>query len=163
MKNLIFLSLFLLLLSCKKDVEPEFTGTASIKVDGQTKQLVFNNYSTFSTSMISMSFKDADNTSFNLTLQKSGNINSNNNLIFPFVCCDAIDRAGANLVANLKGESFFNTPTNPDALGIQQGRVLLIKWTESEVEGTFSFIGVGQINPNTRVEVTEGKFFVKRN
>lgn len=157
---LILLVASFLLSSCKKE-EKDFVGTATFKIDNQLKVVNFDATSAFYTNTLSVYFVDNQNTTLlNLNLQRK----NTNTTVFPFECCKDNDRAGAALVVDRVSpqETRFVTPNDPQSTNIQQGNIKISRWTDNEIEGTFDFVAVGQSNANERINVTEGKFYVKR-
>jgi hypothetical protein len=164
MKKFAFIILLLSQLSCNKKQEAEFSGTVSFKVDGALKTLQVDKSLNFTMGLAHFAFTNADRELLVLSVQKSGNINTNTNTIFPFCLCDG-DNAGANLVINKKEEQIFNSFifSTPNAPVVPQGTVVITKWTLNEIEGTFDFTAIGQKNQNLKISISEGKFLVKRN
>jgi hypothetical protein len=165
MKNFLFLFLALFLFACKKEVSPEFSGTATLKINGELKQLKAESIfpsSPFATNTFNIKFYDGNVTNLFLSAQKTGNISANNNTIFPFGV-SGTDGASAGLTTDLvKDDTYYVAPSAIPSNG-SQGNIVIDKWTSDEIEGTFSFFAVGQNKPTVQVKVTEGKFSVKRN
>ncbi|SFF56509.1 hypothetical protein [Thermoflexibacter ruber] len=161
MKNAFFLSVFIfLLVSCKKETNPEFSGNATMKINGNATQMRIESVWPFASNIVNVKFSGENSINLNLTIQKTGDIERNKNTNFPFGITSG-DNAGASLVTEgISGEYVF--VTSPKTLGVEQGSVNISKWTDNEVEGSFNFIAVGQSKTDVKVNVTEGKFYVKR-
>ncbi len=163
MKTILFLCAIFFLLSCKKETNPTFSGSVTMKINGEMKQLNVENISPFppfASNLFSIKFYDGNVTNLFLSVQKTGDIASNSTIIFPFGVSS--DGAGAGLTTDIvKDDVYYFAPIA--AANAPQGSVLISKWTDNEIEGTFSFNAVGQNKPNAKVSVKEGKFSVRRN
>ncbi|GAB4112454.1 MAG: hypothetical protein OHK0057_30850 [Thermoflexibacter sp.] len=161
MKNVLFIFLFTLsIISCKKETNPEFSGNVTMKINGNTTQMRIESVWPFASNIVNIKFSGENSINLNLIIQKTGDIERNKNTKFPFGITSG-DNAGASLVTEgISGEYVF--VTSPKTLGVEQGSVNISKWTDNEVEGSFNFIAAGQSKPDVKVNVTEGKFYVKR-
>ncbi len=132
-----------------------------MKINGQLKQLHVDNVFPWGIGTTGIKFYDGDVTNLSLLVQKAGDVNANTTTTFPFGTIPSSDGASGGLTTDIvKDDVFYVAPIAMPSM--PQGNVVISKWTNEEIERTFSFTAVGQNKPNVSIEVTEGKFYVKK-